>query len=56
MADRLGDHRDAAIAAVPELAGVLGWQSLSLLGPEAFGEARSIEALAAFLDALGHAR
>ena len=50
---RLGDHRDAAIAAVPELAGVLGWQSLSLLGPEAFGEARSIEALSKFLDALG---
>ena len=50
---RLGDHRDAAIAAAPELAGVLGWQSLSLLGPEAFGEARSIEALARFLDALG---
>jgi two-component system sensor kinase len=32
---------------------VLGWQSLNLLGPEAFGEARSIEALAGFLDALG---
>ena len=50
---RLGDHRDAAIAAIPELAGVLGWQSLNLLGPEAFGEARSIEALSKFLDALG---
>ena len=34
---RLGDHRDAAIAAVPELAAVLGWQSLSMPGPEAFG-------------------
>ena len=53
VARRLGDHRDAAIAAVPELASVLGWQSLSLLGPEAFGEARSIEALSNFLDALG---
>jgi signal transduction histidine kinase/DNA-binding response OmpR family regulator/serine/threonine protein kinase len=50
---RLGDHRDAAIAAVPELAAVLGWRSLNLLGPEAFGEARSIEALSKFLDALG---
>jgi len=50
---RLDDHRDAAIAAVPELAGVLGWQSVGLLGPEAFGEARSIEALSRFLDALG---
>jgi two-component system sensor kinase len=53
VANRLGEHRDAAIAALPELAGVLGWQSLNLLGPEAFGEARSIEALAGFLDALG---
>ncbi len=50
---RLGEHRDAAIAAAPELAAVLGWQSLNLLGPEAFGEARSIEALAHFLNALG---
>ena len=50
---RLGDHRDAAVAAAPELAGVLGWQSVNLLGPEAFGEARSIEALSKFLDALG---
>ncbi|MGO9111479.1 MAG: response regulator [Thermoguttaceae bacterium] len=50
---RLGDQRDAAIAAVPELASVLGWQTLSLLGPEAFGEARSIEALSCFLDTLG---
>ena len=50
---RMGEHRDAAIAAAPELAAVLGWQSLNLLGPEAFGEARSIEALAHFLDALG---
>ena len=53
VANRLGDHRDAAIAAVPEFAAVLGWQSLSTLGPEAFGEARSIEALSSFLDALG---
>lgn len=53
VANRLGEHRDAAIAALPELAGVLGWQSVSLLGPEAFGEARSIEALAHFLDTLG---
>jgi two-component system sensor kinase len=53
VADRLGDYQDAAIAAVPELTGVLGWKSVSLLGPEAFGEARSIEALSRFLDALG---
>jgi signal transduction histidine kinase/DNA-binding response OmpR family regulator len=53
VANRLGEHRDAAVAALPELATVLGWQSLNLLGPEAFGEARSIEALANFLGTLG---
>ena len=53
VANRLGEHRDAAVAACPEIATVLGWQSLNLLGPEAFGEARSIEALANFLDTLG---
>ena len=37
---RLGDHCDAAAAAVPELATALGWQSSERLGPEAFGEAQ----------------
>ena len=49
---RVGDHCDAAVAAVPELT-ALGWQSSDVLGPEAFGEARSIQALVALLDALG---
>jgi hypothetical protein len=49
---RLGDHCDAAVAAVPELT-ALGWQSSDSLGPEAFGEARSIQALVTLLDALG---
>jgi predicted ATPase len=32
---------------------VLGGQTSTLLGPEAFGEARSIEALASLLNAIG---
>jgi two-component system sensor kinase len=43
----------AAARSDPDLAGALGWQSSSMLGPEAFGETRTIEALARFLDALG---
>ena len=38
---------------VPELAHTLGWETSSALGPVAFGEARSILSLSAFLDALG---
>ena len=54
MGSRLGEHRDAAIAAVPELAGVLGWQTLSLLGPEAFGEAPEHRGPLPFSGRLGH--
>ncbi len=50
---RLGDHCDAAVAAVPELKAALGRETSSLLGPEAFAENRSIQALAGLLDALG---
>jgi two-component system sensor kinase len=50
---RLGDHQDAACAALPELAAVLGKPLPGALGPETFGLARSLEALAALLDALG---
>ena len=49
----LGDLGDAVAAAVPPLAAVLGSGDGSGLGPEAFGEARSLDALAALLDALG---
>ena len=49
---RLSDHCDAAVAAVPALM-TLDWHSSESLGPEAFGEARSIPALVALLDALG---
>lgn len=50
---RLGHQIDAVAAALPELATIFGQSESSQLAPEAFGEARSIEALACFLDALG---
>ena len=49
----LGEHFDAVCAALPEMAEAFGWRAGNLLGPEAFGETRSIQALSAFLDALG---
>ena len=51
----LGDLGDAVAAAVPPLTEVLGSGDGSGLGPEAFGEARSLDALSALLDALGSA-
>ena len=51
--NHLGDHRDTVSSALPELAGALGSEHSHLLGPEAFGEARSIQALSQFLDTLG---
>ena len=58
--DRLGDQCEAVAAALPDLAPVLTKSTgPGTTGPnrapEAFGEARSIEALACFLDALGSA-
>lgn len=51
---RLGDHQEAACSALPELTKVFG-SSATGLGPESFAETRSVQALAAFLDALGAA-
>src|SRR5262249_36499559 len=51
----LGDHLDATCSALPELSGLLGSDAGEKLGPEAFAETRSVQALAAFLDALGAA-
>ena len=48
----LGDHQEATCSALPELAKVFGSSAIGL-GPESFAEARSVQALAAFLDALG---
>ena len=50
---RLGDRAEAAAAALPGLATMLGTADQSALGPAAFGETRSVDALSALLDALG---
>jgi two-component system sensor kinase len=66
---RLGDHCVSACAALPELTEVLGGQPLTptplpagergrgegALGPETFGQVRTLQALAALLDGLGSA-
>jgi two-component system sensor kinase len=55
---RLGEHREAVCAAIPELAETLGLPSIptaSGLGPETFGQARTVQALASLLEALGSA-
>ncbi|HKD37769.1 MAG TPA: AAA family ATPase, partial [Pirellulales bacterium] len=49
----LGEHTDAVAAALPNLNDELQWGSSRSLGPEAFGEVRSIEALTRFIDAIG---
>jgi signal transduction histidine kinase len=49
----LGDHQEAACSALPELASFFGTSAIQQLGPEAFGEARSVQALSFLLDALG---
>jgi signal transduction histidine kinase/CheY-like chemotaxis protein len=51
--ERLGDQAAVVAAVLPELAHALGWQKPSTVEPEAFAETRSIQALAAFLAALG---
>ncbi|MBN2577671.1 MAG: response regulator [Pirellulales bacterium] len=51
--ERLGSYCDAVGAALPGLAEILHCQPSLLQGPEAFGEARMIQALAKFLEALG---
>jgi diguanylate cyclase (GGDEF)-like protein/PAS domain S-box-containing protein len=50
---RLGDHADAVAAALPELAPLVGHAGEGGIGPEAYGEARSLLALPALVDALG---
>ena len=57
LSERLGPHLDAAVAALPELAAVVGTGpgAGAALGTEAHGEVRTLRALAALLDALGSA-
>jgi len=51
--NRLGVQREAVVAALPELEEVLDCKTSQITGPESAGEARTIRALASFLDALG---
>ena len=57
LADRirsgLTDQREAVSSALPELAKLLDANALDELGPESFGEARSVQALTVLLDVLG---
>ncbi|MBV9410454.1 MAG: AAA family ATPase, partial [Acidimicrobiia bacterium] len=53
---RLGDQAEAVVAALPELATLLGPSGEGDVGPEAYGETRSLHALPALLDALGSER
>ena len=57
LRDRLADWTDAVVAALPDLSELLGERAgaaaAANLGPEAYGEARTINALSALLDALG---
>ena len=52
---QLGDWAGATAAILPALTGVLGPVDTAGLGPEEYGEARSIDALLALLEALGQA-
>ncbi len=51
----LGDRADAAVGALPALAAVVGPADLTSLGPEQYGETRSIDALLRLLEVLGDA-
>ena len=53
--ERLGSHVEALCAAIPSLGETLKVEQNSDFTPAAFGEARTINALARFLDALGTA-
>jgi two-component system sensor kinase len=53
MRERLRDHQVAVCAALPELQEIFGQQAEEALGPETFGQVRTLQALAALLDALG---
>ncbi len=50
---RLEDRGEAVVAALPVLGAALGPTERDELGPEDYGEVRSVEALRALLDALG---
>ncbi|MFV1966230.1 MAG: response regulator [Pirellulaceae bacterium] len=51
--EHLGHYRDSVTAVLPLLASALGGKQPLPLGPEAFGERRTIDSLMLFLEALG---
>jgi two-component system sensor kinase len=53
LRSRIGDHTDAVVGVLPDLAVTLGDAGAGDLGPEAFGEIRTVNALSVFLSALG---
>lgn len=55
LRERLADAAGAICAVLPDLRDLLGPVDTHALGPEAFGEARTMQALVALLDALGTA-
>jgi two-component system sensor kinase len=52
LREAVGDRADALVSALPGLGPVLGREGTADLGPEAYGETRTIKALGALLDAL----
>jgi len=55
VADAVGAHLEALVDALPALRGIFGPADSGSLGPEAYGEARSLPALTALVNALGTA-
>ncbi len=53
LQQHLSDHSDAVCAVLPELHEIFGSAHGDRLGPEAFAEARTLQALIALLDGLG---
>jgi hypothetical protein len=53
LREKLGDQRDAVCAVLPKLRDVLGATDAGAIGPEAFAETRTLQALSALLDGLG---
>ena len=56
LRERVGPQLEALVDALPRLAGILASADSGSLGPEAYGEARSLPAVATLLDALGDGR